>query len=587
MNIFKYIILSVFISSTFSFAGWQDSLYTGDKMHLIKHEGWKLSKGTQKKLIGYNLSHKDFYNILRTEANVWWLEKDIYIPVKYILEGDIWLSIYSNISAYEAYVNDILIIKNGNVADKADEQLGTILTKGVLPPTILNSSLLIKSLKKTEIPNENFSNEPIKCSLMIKFSNYYNFEETKIGSIEISSHNDLQSKIDNGVYMPLFLSGFLLLAMVVNIAFFFALNRKVVFILLATLFFCYLFILARYFIIYGFNPSVTYYMTIFNFSFYAMFFAKLLLIVVLLFEFEFSRKSQILIFLSTLIAMIISTNINSGNAFYYFISPAIPFLISLWALYKKKPESLTITLGILALFIFTYLNFDRTMTYGLMIGIMVFAITMLLSFARKMFNQSKAYQQSLLKSSILENQLLQKHIQPHFLMNSLMSLQELIDVDQERAGEMIELLSKEFHLLATFSKQKLISLEDELEICKIHLTIMGYQQRANFEIKTIGIEGDELIPPAVIHTLVENGLTHGYTGRENGYFELEKIKNHKVVTYRLFNDGKTQGSTNKKNTGLGLKYVEARLEESYPGCWKLKSQPVENGWEAIIEIGCK
>lgn len=587
MKLLKQILLLTILFSAFNFAGWQDSVYTGKKMHLMKMKGWTLYKGTDKQLVAENLTPPKVKRILLSEANIWWLENEIYIPMNFILEGDIWLSLYSNFDAYEAFINNELIVQNGELNDSIAIKAGKILSRGIVPPTILKSGILVKSLKKREVSKTNNTNWPVKNTIRIKFSNYLDTDYGRFGNIELSSYKDLQSKIDNGVYIPLFLSGFLFLALVVNIAFYFALNRKIVFLLLAALFLCYIFVMSRYFIIYGFNPSVTYYMTIFNVWFTAQFLGKLLLILVLLFEFDLPKKQLVIFFLISLVAMTIAYKMPNGSTIYYFISPVIPFLLSLWALYKKKPESLTITIGIFVLFVFTYLNYEKAMTYGLTIGIMVFAIAMILSFSRKMFNQSKAYQQSLLKSSILENQLLQKHIQPHFLMNSLMSLQELIDVDQEKAGEMIDLLSKEFHLLATFSKQKLISLEDELEICKIHLTIMGYQQRAKFELKTSGIDGDEYIPPAVLHTLVENGLTHGYAGRENGYFELQKIKNHKTVTYKLFNDGKTQGSVNKKNTGLGLKYVEARLEESYPGCWELKSKPVENGWEAIIEIGCK
>ncbi|MFA8342613.1 MAG: sensor histidine kinase [Rhodothermaceae bacterium] len=565
-------------------AGSKDSVYTNHKINLMKQNGWNLFKGEEKVLVASKLDYKEIARTVSKESGIWWIEKDFYVPAYKINKGNIWLSVWSKFGAFEAYVNNKLIIKNGTIGNAETEKPGNIFVKENIPPHVMKL-FVEKPERESSKRNTRSEKRLVKQSLKIKFSNFFNSSYSKFSSVTISSRNQIQTEIDNGVYMPLFLGGFFLLAMFVNIAFYFALNRKVVFLLLAALFFCNMIVVARFFVTYSFNPSIIYYWLI-NGSFIAAnFIAKLLLIVVLLFEFEIRKKYQVIFFFISLISITAVYTIPYDQTLYYFISPVIPLMLSLWALYKKKTGSLLISTALLILLIFTYLNYDRTMTYGLTIGMMVFAVVMIFSVARKIFNQSKAYQQSLLKSSILENKLLQKHIQPHFLMNSLMSLQELIDVDRERASEMVELLSKEFHLLATFSKQKLISLEDELEICRIHLRIMSYQQRASFELKTSGINGNESIPPAVIHTLVENGLTHGYAGKENGYFQLDKFTENNFTKYRLFNDGKTQGTRNKKNTGLGLKYVEARLEESYPGKWKLISQPVENGWEAIIEIG--
>jgi hypothetical protein len=33
-----------------------------------------------------------------------------------------------------------------------------------------------------------------------------------------------------------------------------------------------------------------------------------------------------------------------------------------------------------------------------------------------------------------------------------------------------------------------------------------------------------------------------------------------------------------------MKYIEARLEESFPGLWKLSSQRVNDGWKVVIDI---
>lgn len=165
-----------------------------------------------------------------------------------------------------------------------------------------------------------------------------------------------------------------------------------------------------------------------------------------------------------------------------------------------------------------------------------------------------------------------------------MSLQQLITKDTKNARLMIEALSEEFHLLTAMSRKKQVGILEEIDMCKTHLQIMSIQHKADYKMVTKGIKGDELIPPAVIHTLVENGITHGYSGNQNAYFELNKTETETEIQYRLFNDSDLKNVTSKTTTGTGLKYVEARLQECYPNGWQLLSNRVEGGWEVVIKI---
>jgi LytS/YehU family sensor histidine kinase len=83
---------------------------------------------------------------------------------------------------------------------------------------------------------------------------------------------------------------------------------------------------------------------------------------------------------------------------------------------------------------------------------------------------------------------------------------------------------------------------------------------------------------------VENGLTHGYKGRDSGVFELKCIRGRPALRMELFNDSVIADSTAVRTEGTGLKYVRSRLEESYPGLWSLSAGQTENGWKVVIEI---
>ena len=113
---------------------------------------------------------------------------------------------------------------------------------------------------------------------------------------------------------------------------------------------------------------------------------------------------------------------------------------------------------------------------------------------------------------------------------------------------------------------------------------MSLRHDKRFTLELEGIKAEEMIPPMVFHTLVENGLTHGYAGKEAGVFVLTRSEDEADIRFTLFNDGKS-GSKSVESNGLGLKYVRARLEEAYGRKWRLDSHAVDGGWRVTIAIG--
>ncbi|MFC2135246.1 transcriptional regulator, partial [Bacteroidota bacterium] len=141
-----------------------------------------------------------------------------------------------------------------------------------------------------------------------------------------------------------------------------------------------------------------------------------------------------------------------------------------------------------------------------------------------------------------------------------------------------------FQMFSKVSGEKLIPLNDELKICRAHLAIMEYRKGAKYKFVTKGINGDEKIPPGIFHTLAENGTTHGYTKEKKGLFCLSKEITDGITRYVFFNDSEINEITNTIEKGTGLKYIESRLEETFPGLWNMKYDYADNGWKVIIEI---
>src|SRR5262249_47651749 len=113
-----------------------------------------------------------------------------------------------------------------------------------------------------------------------------------------------------------------------------------------------------------------------------------------------------------------------------------------------------------------------------------------------------------LAAARLEIELLKKNIQPHFLLNTLATLVEVIEREPKTAVTPIQALAGEFRILARVSGEKLIPLAQEIELCRAHLDVMSLRKGAACALRVTGARDDDPVPPALIHTLVENGLTH-------------------------------------------------------------------------------
>ncbi len=194
-----------------------------------------------------------------------------------------------------------------------------------------------------------------------------------------------------------------------------------------------------------------------------------------------------------------------------------------------------------------------------------------------------AYQDEQIRSMRLELELLKANIHPHFMLNSINAATMWIKEDPATAEKLLHALSRELKQLLKIVGEKVIPVDEEIRICRTHLEVMSLRHDKRFTLRLEGIEAGEKIPPMVFHTLVENGLTHGYAGKEGGEFILSRSEDEAAVHFTLFNDG-AAGKTSAESGGLGLKYVRARLEEAYGPGWRLDSRPVDGGWAVSIAI---
>lgn len=75
---------------------------------------------------------------------------------------------------------------------------------------------------------------------------------------------------------------------------------------------------------------------------------------------------------------------------------------------------------------------------------------------------------------------------------------------------MIEDLADEMRRLGEAARACRIPLGEELDLCRSHLSLMRRRLDRSLELDVEGVDTTEAVPPALFHTLIENGLTHNH-----------------------------------------------------------------------------
>ncbi|HSF53191.1 MAG TPA: histidine kinase [Algoriphagus sp.] len=156
---------------------------------------------------------------------------------------------------------------------------------------------------------------------------------------------------------------------------------------------------------------------------------------------------------------------------------------------------------------------------------------------------------------------LRQQLQPHFLFNSLNSINALVVSQPQKAREMVLQLSEFLRGTIRKDSQSWISLEEELNYLKMYLDIERVRFGHRLEVEFLVEKESNAIklPQLLIQPLVENAIKHGLYG-VTGEVKIEisgkKDGNYFILEVKNPFDPE---STAPEGTGFGLSSVERRL----------------------------
>jgi len=182
---------------------------------------------------------------------------------------------------------------------------------------------------------------------------------------------------------------------------------------------------------------------------------------------------------------------------------------------------------------------------------------------------------------------LQAQVEPHFLYNTLASVQALTEVDPQRANEMTGHLIQYLRNALPKMRESVSTVGQEVELVRAYLNILQMRmgKRLTFEIDVPAALMDAPFPPLMLPSLVENAIKHGLEPqREGGNVRITAAVVDGKLRMAVEDTGRGFGESTKGG-GVGLANIRERLAAMYGDRARLTLEEHEpHGVVAVIEI---
>jgi len=171
------------------------------------------------------------------------------------------------------------------------------------------------------------------------------------------------------------------------------------------------------------------------------------------------------------------------------------------------------------------------------------------------------------KGTELEMQALRAQMNPHFIFNSLNSINRFIlQNERAQASEYLTKFSKLVRLILQNSQVSLIPLESELESLELYLNLEALRFNYHFDYK-ISVPKDMdisalQVPPLILQPYVENAIWHGLMHKEEkGHLGVEISEEDDHLYFKITDNGigrekaavlASKSATKHKSMGLRI-----------------------------------
>ncbi len=202
-----------------------------------------------------------------------------------------------------------------------------------------------------------------------------------------------------------------------------------------------------------------------------------------------------------------------------------------------------------------------------------------LALARKWFTADQKLQESETARAKAELYNLRSQINPHFLLNTLNNIYALTAINQERAQDAIQQLSKMLRHMLYDNQESSVALSDELQFLENYISLMKIRLSANVDVTfthNVDVPGVR-IAPLIFISLIENAFKHGISPTEQSFVHIEINATDHDINCRIENSNHPKSNQDRSGHGIGLNQVQRRLDLAYPNHYKWVKGTNEDG----------
>lgn len=189
-----------------------------------------------------------------------------------------------------------------------------------------------------------------------------------------------------------------------------------------------------------------------------------------------------------------------------------------------------------------------------------------LALARKWYTADQMLRESEAARAQSELKNLRSQINPHFLLNTLNNIYALTAIDQSRAQDAIQQLSRMLRHLLYDNQEREVLLADEIQFIENYISLMKIRLSTNVDVtfhRQVALPGIK-IAPLIFISLIENAFKHGVSPVEPSFVHISITATEHDITCQIENSNHPKTHNDRSGHGIGLSQVQRRLELAYP-----------------------
>jgi len=202
--------------------------------------------------------------------------------------------------------------------------------------------------------------------------------------------------------------------------------------------------------------------------------------------------------------------------------------------------------------------------------------SLLLIFAALIFykwyrtKQKNKQNQLIINNLLSEQKLLRSQMNPHFIYNSLNSIQAFISSgDSYQAEKYLSRFAKLMRGILDNSRADFITLDKEIEVLNLYLELekLRFEKRFSYSIEVDeALESDFVsLPPMLLQPFVENAILHAFPNQNGGKIKISFSEKNEALLCTVDDNGigrkaAAENQKAKKHKSLATKITEERLD---------------------------